>query len=80
MQWPYERLLSRKPFIDAPICFPQATGPAYCPRNYDGLKSMALSKCVSIRQFFKYPAVQMLKLNGVVEAMIKQANAMGLET
>jgi len=67
------------PFIDAPICFPQATGPAYCPRNYDGKFHGIVQMREAIRQFFKYSSRANVKAYGV-EAMIKQANAMGLET
>jgi penicillin-binding protein 1C len=67
------------PFVDAPICFPQATGPAYCPRNYDGKFHGIVNMRDALGNSLNIPAVEMLKLNGL-ESMIKTANAMGLET
>lgn len=67
------------PFVDAPVCFPQANGPAYCPRNYDGKFRGIVSMRDALGNSLNIPAVQMLKLNGL-EDMIKTANAMGLET
>lgn len=67
------------PFVDAPVCFPQSSGPAYCPRNYDGKFHGIVNMRDSLGNSLNIPAVQMLKLNGL-ESMIKIANSMGLET
>lgn len=67
------------PFVDAPVCFPQSNGPAYCPRNYDGKFHGIVNMRDALGNSLNIPAVQMLKLNGL-ESMIKTANAMGLET
>jgi 1A family penicillin-binding protein len=67
------------PFVDEPVCFPQASGPAYCPRNYDGKFHGIVNMRDALGNSLNIPAVEMLKLNGL-EAMIKTANAMGLET
>lgn len=67
------------PFVDAPVCFPQANGPSYCPRNYDGKFHGIVNMRDALGNSLNIPAVQMLKLNGL-ESFIKTANAMGLET
>lgn len=66
-------------FVDDKICFPNASGPAYCPRNYDGSFSGAVSMRESLARSLNIPAVKMLKLN-TVESMMATASAMGITT
>ncbi len=67
------------PFVDQKTCFPNPTGAAYCPLNYDlkfhGVQQMRYALANS----FNIPAVKMLKLNGL-EAMIATASAMGINS
>lgn len=67
------------PFIDAPICFPQGSKPAYCPQNYDGKFHGIVQMREALGNSFNIPAVEMLKMNGV-EDMIATASAMGITT
>lgn len=67
------------PFIDKEICFPNPSGPAYCPRNYDGRFHGAPQMRFTLGSSLNIPAVKMLKLNGV-DAMIATASAMGIKT
>lgn len=65
------------PFIDQPICFPNPTGAAYCPRNYDGKFHGIVQMREALGNSLNIPAVEMLKLNGV-DAMLATASAMGI--
>lgn len=67
------------PFADSKICFPNTTGPAYCPVNYDGKFRGIVQMRLALANSINIPAVKMLKLNGV-EAMISTASAMGITT
>jgi 1A family penicillin-binding protein len=67
------------PFVDEKTCFPNPSGPAYCPMDYDlkfhGVQQMRYALANS----FNIPAVKMLKVNGL-DAMIATASAMGITT
>ncbi len=65
------------PFVDKPICYPNAAGPAYCPVNYDGRFHGVVQLRFALGNSYNIPAVKMLKLNGV-EDMIATASAMGI--
>lgn len=67
------------PFVDEKKCFPNPSGAAYCPMNYDlkfhGVQQMRYALANS----FNIPAVKMLKMNGL-DAMIATASAMGINS
>lgn len=65
------------PFVDEKTCFPNPTGAAYCPQNYDSKFHGVQQMRYALANSFNIPAVKMLKLNGV-EAMIATASAMGI--
>jgi len=65
------------PFVDEPICFPNATGAPYCPVNYDGKWHGVVQMRFALANSINIPAVKMLKLNGV-EEMTATAAAMGI--
>lgn len=66
-------------FVDKDVCYPSASGPAYCPKNYDGSFHGPVSMRDSLASSLNIPAVKMLKLN-TVEAMMATASAMGIST
>jgi len=66
-------------FVDKKICFPNASGPAYCPKNYDNSFHGVVSMRESLANSYNIPAVKMLKLN-TVESMMATASAMGITT
>ncbi len=65
--------------IDQKTCFPQASGPAYCPVNYDGKFHGPVTIRQALGNSLNIPAVKMLKINGV-QAMMATASAMGIST
>lgn len=65
------------PFIDQRICFPNPTGPAYCPGNYDNKWHGVVDMRQSLGNSFNIPAVKMLKANGV-QNMLDLAHEMGI--
>lgn len=67
------------PFVDEKICFPNPSGAAYCPQNYDGRFHGVQQMRYSLANSFNIPAVKMLKLN-TVESMIATASAMGINS
>lgn len=67
------------PFADSKICFPNTTGPAYCPVNYDGKFHGIVQMRFALANSINIPAVKMLKLNGT-QAMIATASAMGIKS
>lgn len=67
------------PFVDQKICFPNPTGKAYCPVNYDGKWHGVMQMRFALGNSINIPAVKMLKLNAL-EAMIATASAMGITT
>ncbi|HYK09113.1 MAG TPA: transglycosylase domain-containing protein [Candidatus Eisenbacteria bacterium] len=67
------------PFADQPICFPNPSGPAYCPVNYDGKFHGVVDMRQSLGNSFNIPAVKMLKANGV-ENMLTLARQMGISS
>ncbi len=67
------------PFVDQAVCFPNANGSQYCPRNYDGRFTGLVQMRQALGNSKNIAAVQMLKLNGV-DAMIATASAMGIST
>ncbi len=67
------------PFVDQPVCFPQAGEKPYCPRNYDGTFRGVVQMRYALANSLNIPAVQMLKLNGL-DSMIATASAMGITT
>lgn len=67
------------PFADQPICFPNPSGPAYCPVNYDGKFHGVVDMRQSLGNSFNIPAVKMLKANGV-ESMLNLAHEMGISS
>jgi 1A family penicillin-binding protein len=66
-------------FVDKKTCFPSSSGPAYCPRNYDGGFHGVVSMREALANSYNIPAVKMLELNGV-EAMMATASALGITT
>lgn len=66
-------------FVDKEICFPNPTGAAYCPKNYDGSFHGPVSMRTALANSLNIPAVKMLKLN-TVESMMATASAMGITT
>lgn len=67
------------PFADQPICFPNPTGPAYCPGNYDGKFHGIVDMRQSLGNSINIPAVKMLKANGV-QNMLNLAHQMGISS
>ncbi len=65
------------PFIDQATCYPNLTGPAYCPKNYDGKYHGVMQMRYALGNSINTSAVQMLKLN-TIESMIATASAMGI--
>lgn len=66
------------PFIDQPICFPDAHG-QYCPLNYDLKWHGVASMRTALGNSFNIPAVKMLKVD-TIPSMIATASAMGITT
>ena len=66
-------------FVDKKVCFPSGSGPAYCPKNYDGGFHGVVSMREALANSYNIPAVKMLKMNGV-ESMMATASAMGINT
>ncbi len=64
-------------FIDAPVCYPIAGQPAFCPKNYDNRFHGVVSMRQALANSYNIPAVQMLKMN-TIESMIATASAMGI--
>lgn len=67
------------PFVDQKTCFPNPSGAAYCPVNYDGSYHGVVQMRYALANSYNIPAVKMLKLNGL-EAMISTASAMGINS
>ena len=67
------------PFVDQKVCFPNPTGGAYCPVNYDGSFHGITQVRYALANSYNIPAVKMLKANGL-EAMIATASAMGIKS
>ncbi|MDO8270085.1 MAG: PBP1A family penicillin-binding protein [Candidatus Levybacteria bacterium] len=67
------------PFVDERKCFPNPSGAAYCPMNYDQKFHGVQQMRYALANSFNIPAVKMLKLNGL-EAMIATASAMGINS
>lgn len=67
------------PFADQPICFPNPSGPAYCPVNYDGKFHGVVDMRQALGNSFNIPAVKMLKANGV-SSMLTLAHQMGISS
>lgn len=67
------------PFADQPICFPNPTGAAYCPVNYDGKFHGIVDMRQALGNSFNIPAVKMLKANGV-QSMLTLAHEMGISS
>lgn len=67
------------PFIDQAICFPNPSGPSYCPVNYDSKFHGVVDMRQSLGNSFNIPAVKMLKANGV-ENMLSLAHQMGISS
>ncbi len=67
------------PFVDEKKCFPNPSGAAYCPQNYDHKFHGVQQMRYALANSFNIPAVKMLKLNGL-EAMIATASAMGINS
>lgn len=65
------------PFVDKPVCYPNVSGPPYCPVNYDGRFHGVVQLRFAMGNSYNIPAVKMLKINGV-EDMIATASAMGI--
>ncbi len=66
-------------FVDKEMCVPNPSGPAYCPKNYDGKFHGPVTMRDSLASSLNIPAVKMLKLN-TLESMIATASAMGIST
>lgn len=67
------------PFVDESKCFPNTSGPAYCPKNYDNQFHGVQQMRNSLANSYNIPAVKMLQMNGL-DAMIATASAMGITT
>ena len=65
------------PFIDEKICFPNPSGPQYCPQNYDGKFHGVVQMRFALANSYNIPAVKMLQMN-TVESMIETAEKMGI--
>lgn len=52
-------------FLDTKTCFPNATGKAYCPVNYDGSFHGLVQLRFALANSYNIPAVKMMALNGV---------------
>lgn len=67
------------PFVDQRVCYPNPSGGAYCPVNYDGKFHGVVQMRNALGNSLNIPAVKMLKANGV-EAMVATASAMGIKS
>jgi len=52
-------------FLDTPTCFPNPTGKAYCPVNYDGNFNGPVQLRFALGNSLNIPAVKMMAINGV---------------
>lgn len=67
------------PIIDDKKCFPNPSGKAYCPVNYDGAFHGVTNMRSALANSYNIPAVKMLQMNGL-DAMIATASAMGIKS
>ncbi len=67
------------PIIDEKKCFPNPSGKAYCPVNYDGSFHGVTNMRSALANSYNIPAVKMLQMNGL-DAMIATASAMGINS
>ncbi len=67
------------PFADQPICFPNPSGPAYCPVNYDGKFHGVVDMRQALGNSFNIPAVKMIKADTVPD-VLNLAHQMGISS
>ncbi|MBI4136695.1 penicillin-binding protein [Candidatus Roizmanbacteria bacterium] len=66
-------------FNDDAKCYPSFSGPAYCPKNYDGTYHGPVQTRFALANSYNIPAVKTLELN-TVETMVASSSAFGIDT
>lgn len=66
-------------FDDSETCYPSTSGPAYCPKNYDGRFHGPVQTRFALANSYNIPAVKTLELN-TVDVMVASSSAFGIDT